>query len=327
MRKRAWLLTVLVLSLAVASAGLAAPAGAGPNDPTVLFGARPEPGTQQGTTTLESRIGRRLAAVRVYYNWNSPWPDANLTWFVSNGYSPLLSVKSERTDHTFVQWRDIANAQPGSTLYNDIVRWATRIKGLGTHVYFTFNHEPETALNSSGVGSEFIAAWRKVITVFRQQGVTNADYLWIMTAFSFKAKDRRRAIDWYPDEAYLDYIGADAYNWYTCRPGTSNPWNTLEQLVNPMRLFAQGQGHQGHPHPKMGLHRGPRPAQPQGPVDQRRPRPLQEARLGVLHGRPLLQQVLQVPQLPLVRRLQPGLPDRLQGHGQRRLLHPGRALT
>jgi hypothetical protein len=245
MRKRAVLLTVLVLSLAVATAGLAAPAGAGPNDPTVLFGARPEPGTQQGTTAIEGKIGRRLGAVRVYYNWNSPWPDANLTWFVSNGYTPLLSVKSERADHTFVQWRDIANAQPGSTLYNDVVRWATRIKGLGTHVYFTFNHEPETALNTSGTGADFIAAWRKVVTVFRGQGVANADYLWIMTAFSFKATDRRRAVDWYPGEAYLDYIGADAYNWYNCRPGTSNPWNSLEKLVNPMRLFAQGKAIKG----------------------------------------------------------------------------------
>ena len=114
------------------------------------------------------------------------------------------------------------------------------LSSLGNHVYFTFNHEPETALNSSGNGADFIAAWRKVITVFRQRGVTNADYLWIMTAFSFKAKDRRRAVDWYPGEAYLDYIGADAYNWYDCRPGTSNPWNSLESLVNPMRLFAQG---------------------------------------------------------------------------------------
>jgi hypothetical protein len=190
MRKRAWLLTVLVLSLAVASAGLAAPAGA-------------------------------------------------------NGYTLLLSVKSERVNHSFVQWRDIANAQPGSTLYNDIVRWATRVKGLGAHVYFTFNHEPETALNTSGTGADFIAAWRKVVTVFREQGVTNADYLWIMTAFSFKAKDRRRAVDWYPGEAYLDYIGADAYNWYTCRPGTKNPWNSLESLLNPMRQFGQGKAIKG----------------------------------------------------------------------------------
>ena len=240
MPRRLPLVTVLVLALTVVSAGLVAPAGAGPNDPTILFGARPEPGTQQGTTALEGKIGRRLAAVRVYYNWDSPWPDANLTWFLSNGYTPLLSVKSERVNHSYVQWREIANAQPGSTLHNDIVRWADRVKALGGHVYFTFNHEPETSLNSSGTGAEFIAAWRKVVTVFRDRGVTNADYLWIMTAFSFKAKDRRRAVDWYPGEAYLDYIGADAYNWYNCRPGTSNPWNSLEQLVNPMRLFAQG---------------------------------------------------------------------------------------
>jgi len=240
MRKRVLLLSVLVLSLAVTAAGLATPAGAGPNDPTVLFGARPEPGTQQGTTTLEGKIGRRLAAVRVYYNWDSPFPDTDVTWFRNNGYALLLSVKSERRNHTFVEWRDIANAQPGSALHNDIVTWANRIKSLGTHVYFTFNHEPETSLNSSGQGAEFIAAWRKVVTVFRGQGVTNADYLWIMTAYSFKARDRRRAVDWYPGEAYIDYMGADAYNWYNCRPGTSNPWNSLEQLLNPMRLFAQG---------------------------------------------------------------------------------------
>jgi hypothetical protein len=240
MGKRVLLLGVLVLSLAVTAAGLATPAGAGPNDPTVLFGARPEPGTQQGTTTLEGKIGRRLAAIRVYYNWDSPFPDTDVTWFKNNGYALLLSVKSERRNHTFVQWRDIANAQPGSALHNDIVTWANRIKSLGTHVYFTFNHEPETSLNSSGQGADFIAAWRRVVTVFRGQGVTNADYLWIMTAFSFKARDRRRAVDWYPGEAYIDYMGADAYNWYNCRPGTSNPWNSLEQLLNPMRLFAQG---------------------------------------------------------------------------------------
>jgi hypothetical protein len=240
MGKRVLLLGVLVLSLAVTAAGLATPAGAGPNDPTVLFGARPEPGTQQGTTTLEGKIGRRLAAIRVYYNWDSPFPDTDVTWFKNNGYALLLSVKSERRNHTFVQWRDLANAQPGSALHNDIVTWANRIKSLGTHVYFTFNHEPETSLNSSGQGAEFIAAWRKVVTVFRGQGVTNADYLWIMTAYSFKARDRRRAVDWYPGEAYIDYMGADAYNWYNCRPGTSNPWNSLEQLLNPMRLFAQG---------------------------------------------------------------------------------------
>jgi Glycosyl hydrolase family 26 len=244
MRKRVLLPTVLLVSLAMASAGLAAPAGAGPNDPTVLFGARPEPGTATGTTALEGRLGRRLAAVRVYYNWDSPFPDRDLTWFNDNGYTLLLSVKSERRNHSFVQWRDIADAQPGSTLHDDIVRWADRVRSLGNHVYFTFNHEPETSLNASG-GADFVAAWRKVVSVFRERGVANADFLWIMTAYSFKAKDRRRAADWYPGEAWLDYVGADAYNWHSCRPGTSNPWTSLEQLLNPLRLFAQGKAIKG----------------------------------------------------------------------------------
>jgi hypothetical protein len=245
MRERMLLLVAVVLSSSVVAGGLAVPAAAGPEDPTVLLGARPEPGTQQGMTTLEGKTGRQFAAVRVYYNWDSPFPDTSLNWFKDNGYKLLLSVKSERRNHSFVQWRDIADAEPGSALYNDMLTWATRIKNLGVHVYFTFNHEPETALNASGEGADFVAAWRKVITVFREQQVTNADFLWIMTAYSFKAKDRRRAIDWFPGDAYIDYIGADAYNWYHCRPGTNTPWKSLQSLLDPVRLFAQGRHTKG----------------------------------------------------------------------------------
>jgi hypothetical protein len=241
MPKRVLLLVLLCLSLTVASFGLGGPAGAGPTDPTVLFGARPEPATAQGTDALEQQIGRELAAVRVYYLWNSPFPDADVDWFVSSGHPLLLSVKAQRRNNQVVQWRDIAAAQPGSALHNEIVTWATRVKNLGTHVYFIFNHEPEASANSgNGTPAEFVAAWRKVVTVFRGQGVANADYLWTMTAFAFKAKDRRRAADWYPGDAYVDYVGGDAYNWHNCRSGTSTPWNSLESLLDPMRRFAQG---------------------------------------------------------------------------------------
>ena len=79
-----------------------------------------------------------------------------------------------------------------------------------------------------------------MITVFRERGVTNADYLWIMTAFSFKAKDRRRAVDGYPARPTSTTSAPTPTTGNNRRPGTSNPWNSVEQLVNPMRLFAQG---------------------------------------------------------------------------------------
>jgi hypothetical protein len=170
----------------------------------LLFGARPEPGTQQGATALEARIGRRLAAMRVYYSWDSPFPDADVNWFNANGYTLLLSVKSERRNHTFVQWRDIANAQPGSALHIDIVRWADRVRSLGTRVYFTFNHEPRDGPQLQRYRGRLPRRLAQGDHRVPRAGVTNADYLWIMTAYSFKARDRRRAIDWYPGEAYLD---------------------------------------------------------------------------------------------------------------------------
>jgi hypothetical protein len=77
---------------AVAAAVLVAgPAGAGANDPTVLFGARPEPATSRAPPRWKSQIGRRLAAVRVYYNWDSPFPDADLNWFVATGLRALAA--------------------------------------------------------------------------------------------------------------------------------------------------------------------------------------------------------------------------------------------
>ena len=64
--------------------------------------------------------------------------------------------------------------------------WANRIKAYEVPVYFTFNHEPEAAASDAfGTDQEFIAAWRKIITLFRDQNVTNATYLWIMTGWSF----------------------------------------------------------------------------------------------------------------------------------------------
>jgi hypothetical protein len=85
-----------------------------------------------------------------------------------------------------------------------------------------------------------------VITVLREQGVTNAEYVWTMTDYSFWVQDRRRASLWYPGDAYVDHLGADAYNWYRCRQGVNTPWWSLQQIIEPFRQFGQA-------HPTKGL--------------------------------------------------------------------------
>lgn len=141
-------------------------------------------------------------------------------------------------------WRQVANAQPGSALYNDIVRWAQTIKARPGRVMLAYNHEPEAAPGGyRGTASEFIAAWRRVVTIFRNQGVRNVEWTWQMTAYAFRVKssDPRHAARWYPGNAYVDNIGADAYNWYNCGHGNGK-WTELKALGDPVIAFARAHG-------------------------------------------------------------------------------------
>jgi hypothetical protein len=210
--------------------------------PPLLFGAYAMPRNGQtatsAVTALESSIGRKLGAVRVYDLWNSTFPDSPTRTWRDEGRTLVLSVKAKRLNGTTVTWRSIADAAPGSTVYGEITKWADNVNAFGAPLYFTFHHEPEAGTNTAnGTATDFKDAWRKVVSVFRERGVTNATYLWTMTDYSFWVKDRREASLWYPGDAYVDAMGADSYNWYDCRAGIFNNWKSLEQIIDPFRQF------------------------------------------------------------------------------------------
>jgi hypothetical protein len=195
----------------------------------------------------ESKLGRKLAAVRMYARWDTAFPDATSIWARDGGRQVLLSVKAATIRGKFLLYRDIAAAAPPSPVYNAIVHWASRVKAYGGPIYFTFNHEPEgVGSDRSGTATEYVAAWRRIVHVFRQQGVRNAHYLFIGTANGFRQTVARRVAPYYPGDDYVDGIGADAYNWSSCRPGINNEWRSLADIIEPLRKF-------GLQHPTKGL--------------------------------------------------------------------------
>jgi len=46
---------------------------------------------------------------------------------------------------------------------------------------------------------------------------------------------------WYPGDAYVDNVAADAYNWFTCGHGAGR-WNELSTLTDPVLAFARAHG-------------------------------------------------------------------------------------
>lgn len=143
-----------------------------------------------------------------------------------------------------VPWRTVASASSGSSTYNHIVRWANTLKGRPGPVLFAFHHEPEASTRlHMGTATDYIAAYRRVVTLFRQQGVSNVEYTWQMTswAFAVNTSDRRAAHKWYPGDAYVTNVATDPYNWYNCGSGQGR-WEELKTVMDPSLAFARLHG-------------------------------------------------------------------------------------
>lgn len=150
----------------------------------------------------------------------------------------MVTVNSSST------WKTVAAARPGSALYNNIVRWATTLKSRGGLILMAYAHEPEISSKTSfGTATDFKAAFARVVTIFREQGVSNVKFTMQLTAWAFRASptDSASASKWYPGDAYVDIVGADAYNWSTCGEGRGN-WMELSALVSPVLAFGKAHG-------------------------------------------------------------------------------------
>jgi len=108
-------------------------------------------------------------------------------------------------------------------------------------VWLAFHHEPEAKDRQTfGSNSDYKDAWRKIHTIFEQQGA-DVKWVWTMTSWSFEVStsDRRSAGKWYPGDAYVDYLGADPYNWNRCRGNSKEGWVSLERVITPFIKFGE----------------------------------------------------------------------------------------
>lgn len=258
-RKHATVVVMAAVSAAAAlclatgpSAG-AEPLAAGPHattttttvTPHVLFGAHVNgaPGQQFRTdvTSLEQQIGRKLAVIHIYRPWDSPFPMPDDVWVRNGGRAIAVDISPIKTDGEALTWSQIADAQPGSAIYDQMVAWANGIAGFGAHVYVSFDHEPDLARNAGrGTPADFVAAWRHLVAVFRAHGATDVTWIWNVTAWSFRdVNGNWYAAAFYPGDDVVDAIGAEAYNWQGCRPGTSSPYRPFGYSVSGFRLFGR----------------------------------------------------------------------------------------
>ncbi|MER7052019.1 MULTISPECIES: glycosyl hydrolase [unclassified Streptomyces] len=104
---------------------------------------------------------------------------------------------------------------------------AQRIKEYGQRtgkkVFLSFDLEMDTRTPDNGTPADYVRAYRHVHDRFRELGVDNVVWTWIITGYLDHA-DLFESM--YPGDEYVDWIGYNQYNYYLCH---KTDWLTFAQ--------------------------------------------------------------------------------------------------
>ncbi len=185
---------------------------------------------------VESQIGRKFDIDHRYYKWDASIPTAAQQWDVDTGRIPFVNWVAGRTNGGVVPWRSIANGDEDGW----IGRRADAFREFGAPIYLTFHHEPEDDTGRWGSPEDFAAAFRHVVEVFRDHGANNVGFVWTLMAWTFDPASGRDVNAFYPGDGYVDFVGADGYNWFPDRPGDG--WTTFQMVFDRTQEFAVAHG-------------------------------------------------------------------------------------
>jgi mannan endo-1,4-beta-mannosidase len=165
------------------------------------------PGYPKSTTLLtatEKAAGVNANVVSMYYPLGAGLDIASVSAICAAHKFPIIEIDTDN-----VPLERIVNGSEDKMLSG----YALQLGTLQAPVGVDFNHEFNGPWFPWGFQkvkrSVFLAAWRHIVTLFRQYGATNVVWIWNPNVTSqFTIKDLQ---PWYPGDAYVDWVGLDGY--------------------------------------------------------------------------------------------------------------------
>jgi mannan endo-1,4-beta-mannosidase len=107
--------------------------------------------------------------------------------------------------------------------------YADHVKAFGTRVILSLDHEMNGSWYPWGYQhtspEAFVAAWRHIVTIFREQGTRNVTWLWTVNVTDALDNHIADPDHWWPGSSYVDWVGIDGYYY--------NPSETFASLFGP----------------------------------------------------------------------------------------------
>jgi mannan endo-1,4-beta-mannosidase len=162
------------------------------------------PPNQAPLDTLEHETGVDPNIVSFYLNFGSTINLAPIESLCSRHVLPVLEIDTQRA----AQFQQIVDGSDDSILE----QYALDVGSLNTPIAIDFDHEFNGGWYKYGAkyvpASEFVAAWRHIVTVFRAYDATNVIWVWNPNT---DLPGTAPLAPWYPGNDYVTWIGLDGY--------------------------------------------------------------------------------------------------------------------
>ncbi len=175
-----------------------------PTNPNSYIGLyAPDSSAQVKTFTAGTGVKPR---VLVYYSgWPEPFRAGFAAAAAKDGAVPLVQMNPT----------DISIAAIASGQYDTYLRtYAAAVRAYRQPVILSFGHEMNGYWyswgNSHTPPAVFVAAWRHIVTLFRQLGTQNVTWLWTINTTGQQSGVPSPG-PWWPGSSYVDWVGIDGY--------------------------------------------------------------------------------------------------------------------
>ena len=121
--------------------------------------------------------------------------------------------------------------------YDDYLRtYADSVRDFGHSVVLGFGHEMNAPWYSWGYGhvkpATFAAAWRHIVSLFRDEGADNVTWLWTINQ---DTRGTGPIASWWPGQGYVTWVGIDGY--YFHQSDTFN--SVFGRTIGQVRKFTK----------------------------------------------------------------------------------------
>lgn len=161
------------------------------------------PRAYQLVTDFATVAGREPNLVGYYSGWKQRFATSFAETVRRHGAATILQMDPTGTSISAIAAGD----------YDAYLRsFADSVRSFGHAVVIGFGHEMNARWYSWGYGhvppATFVAAWRHVVTVFRDQGADNVTWLWTINADTPRTGP---IASWWPGAGYVTWVGIDGY--------------------------------------------------------------------------------------------------------------------